>query len=52
MESARMSVPSLLVEVPEDKNPKATVFKWRTDLLASQKYWTGINYLKSFTSSY
>lgn len=37
-----MSVPSLLYETKDDKNNNAIVYKWRTDLLASQKYWTGI----------
>jgi hypothetical protein len=41
MESARMSVPSLLMEVKDEKNPNVTLFKWKTDLLASQKYWIG-----------
>eukprot|EP01102_Stenamoeba_stenopodia_P015208 TRINITY_DN5164_c0_g1_i1.p1 TRINITY_DN5164_c0_g1~~TRINITY_DN5164_c0_g1_i1.p1 ORF type:complete len:363 (+),score=53.41 TRINITY_DN5164_c0_g1_i1:118-1206(+) len=35
-ESARVSVPSLLVRCSEE----GTV-KWRTDLLSSEKYWTG-----------
>ncbi len=35
-----MSVPSLLNEVKDDKN-KSNVYKWKTDLLASQKFWTG-----------
>lgn len=36
-----MSVPSLVMEVPDEKNINTSIYKWRTDLLASQKYWTG-----------
>ena len=36
-ESARISVPPLLKEV---KKGGKTVYEWKTDLMASQKYWT------------
>jgi len=35
-----MSVPSLLMETKDEKN-NTTIYKWKTDLMASQKYWTG-----------
>ena len=42
LESARISVPPLLKEVEKDGNK---IFEWKTNLLSSQKYWTGnINY--------
>lgn len=37
LESAKISVPSLLKE--EEKNGN-TIYSWKTDLMASQKYWT------------
>jgi hypothetical protein len=36
-----MSVPSLIKEVT-DPIINQTAYKWKTDLLASQKFWTGI----------
>lgn len=38
LESARISVPSLLKEATDDKGQRS--FQWRTNLLSSQKYWT------------
>ena len=38
-----MSVPSLVEEV-YDPITKQSIYKWKTDLLASQKFWTGKNF--------
>jgi pimeloyl-ACP methyl ester carboxylesterase len=40
LESARISVPPLLKEEKDKKG--VNVFTWKTNLLSSQKYWTGI----------
>ena len=43
IESARISVPPLL---SEDKNEQGvSSFLWKTNLLSSQKYWTGNTYI-------
>lgn len=41
IESARISVPPLLKEYVDKKGE--TNFVWKTNLMSSQKYWTGIN---------
>jgi protein phosphatase methylesterase 1 len=50
LESARISVPSLFKETTNKKGEK--VFAWKTNLMASQKYWTEwfLNLTKSFLS--
>ncbi|TPX32765.1 hypothetical protein SeMB42_g07577 [Synchytrium endobioticum] len=41
LEAARISVPSQLQPLQDDRNGKVTGYTWRTNLTASQPYWKG-----------
>ena len=41
MEAARISVPSQIQPCKYDDSGKVTLYKWRTDLAASEPFWQG-----------